>query len=128
MEKSMKFIITSMVAAASLMVAGGATAATAAPAIEMPALAKKLNCTVCHSVYRKVVGPAWIDIAKKYHGQTKYTYNGKEYPLIEGLVMKVSKGGSGNWGTMPMPANDPSGNRQAEITELVNFEQSLWDK
>ena len=47
---------------------------------------------------------------------------------FEGLVMKVSKGGAGNWGSMPMPANDPSGTKQAEITELINFEQSLWDK
>lgn len=118
----MKSIIVSMVATASLMAAGGAMA------IDMPELAKKLNCTACHAVDRKIVGPAWKDVAKKYHGQTTYTYNGKEYPLIEGLVMKVSKGGSGNWGTMPMPANDPSGTKQAQITELVNFEQSLWDK
>jgi cytochrome c len=42
--------------------------------------------------------------------------------------MKVSQGGSGNWGTMPMPANDPAGTKQAEITELVKFEQSLSTK
>ena len=57
--------------------------------------------------------------------------------MIEGLVMKVSKGGSGNWGSMPMPANDPSGTKQAEITELIKFEQgfgyqiihtALWTK
>ena len=118
----MKSIIVNMVATASLMIAGGAMA------IDMPELAKKLNCTACHSVDKKIVGPAWKDVAKKYHGQTKYTYNGKEYPLIEGLVMKASKGGSGNWGTMPMPANDPSGAKQAEITQLINFEQSLWNK
>jgi cytochrome c len=122
LERSMKFIIVSMVATASLIVAGGAMA------IDMPELAKKLNCTACHAVDKKIVGPSWKDVAKKYHGQTKYTYNGKEYPLIEGLVMKASKGGSGSWGVMPMPANDPSGTKQAEITELINFEQSLWDK
>lgn len=133
----MKSIIISIVATAVLLVTGGAIAAETSDAakkpepakrIEMPDLAKKLNCNVCHAVDEKVVGPAWKDVAKKYHGQTSYTYNGKEYPLIEGLVMKVSKGGSGNWGNMPMPANDPSGTKQAEITELINFEQSLWDK
>jgi cytochrome c551/c552 len=94
---------------------------------EMPALAKKLNCTGCHAIDTKVVGPAWRDVAKKYigGGVTKYTYNDKEYPLTEGLVRKVSKGGSGNWGTTPMPANDATGIRQAEITELVKFVQSL---
>ena len=120
----MKSIIGSMVAVAGLMVASSVMAE------EMPALAKKLNCTACHAIDKKVVGPAWRDIAKKYTGSgvTKFTYNGKEYPLIEGLVMKVSKGGSGNWGTMPMPANDAAGTKQAEITELVKFEQSLATK
>lgn len=120
----MKSIIVNMMVAAGLMVAGSAMAE------EMPALAKKLNCTACHAIDKKVVGPAWRDVAKKYTGSgaTKYTYNGKEYPLIEGLVMKVSKGGSGNWGSMPMPANDAAGTKQAEITELVKFEQSLATK
>jgi cytochrome c len=120
----MKSIIVSMVAVAGLIVASSVMAE------EMPALAKKLNCTACHAIDKKVVGPSWRDVAKKYTGSgvTKFTYNGKEYPLIEGLVMKVSKGGSGNWGTMPMPANDAAGAKQAEITELVKFEQSLSTK
>jgi cytochrome c len=123
-ERRMKFIIASMFAVAGLMVASNVMAE------EMPALAKKLNCTACHAIDKKVVGPSWRDVAKKYTGSgiTKFTYNGKEYPLIEGLVMKVSKGGSGNWGTMPMPANDAAGVKQAEITELVKFEQSLSTK
>ena len=93
----MKSIIGSMVAVAGLMVAGSVMAE------EMPALAKKLNCTACHAIDKKVVGPAWRDVAKKYTGSgvTKYTYNGKEYPLIEGLVMKVSKGGSGKGYSLP---------------------------
>ena len=118
----MKSIIAIMVATGSLMVASSAMA------IDMPVLAKKLNCTACHDIEKKIIGPAWKDIAKKYHGKTIFTYNGKEYPLVEGLVMTVSKGGSGNWGAMPMPANDPSGSKQAEITELIKFIQSLWDK
>ena len=94
---------------------------------EMPPLARELNCVACHAIDHKVVGPAWQDVANKYTGKgvTTYTYKGKEYPLIEGLVMKVSQGGSGNWGTMPMPANDPTGVKKAQITELVKFEQSL---
>ncbi len=105
---------------------GGSSTAT----VEMPALAKELNCVACHAIDHKVVGPAWRDVANKYTGQgvTTYTYQGKEYPLIEGLVMKVSKGGAGNWGSMPMPANDPTGAKKAKITELVKFEQSLAKK
>ncbi|HKB60502.1 MAG TPA: c-type cytochrome [Gallionellaceae bacterium] len=120
----MKAIIASMTATAGLMVAGSAMA------VEMPPLAHKLNCTTCHAIDHKIVGPAWKDVAERYtgHGVKTYTYNGKTYPLIEGLVMKVSRGGSGNWGSMPMPANDPTGAHKDEITELVKFEQSLAEK
>ena len=91
----------------------------------MPALAKKHTCTDCHAIDRKIVGPAWIDVSKRYKGIAEYEYKGKKYPLVEGLVMKVSKGGSGNWGPMPMPINDPSGAKQADIRELVQFILSL---
>ncbi len=111
----MKSIITTMMVAGGLMIAGSAMAT------DMPPLAKKNNCTACHSVDRKVVGPAWMDVSKKYKGVTEYTFGGKKYPLEEGLIMKVSKGGSGNWGSMPMPANDPAGTKQADIKELVKF-------
>ncbi len=118
----MKSIIGSMVVLAGLMIAGSAMAE------EMPALAKKFNCIACHAIDRKVVGPAFKDIANKYKGVSKFTYNGKEYPLVEGLVTKVSKGGSGSWGTMPMPPNDATGAKQAEITELVKFVLGLATK
>jgi len=101
----MKSIITS-IAVAGLMIAGSAYAT------DMPPLAKKLNCTACHSVDKKIVGPAWMDVSKKYKGDAG---------AADRLLVKVSKGGSGNWGTMPMPANDPSGTKQAEIKELVAF-------
>lgn len=123
----MKSIIVSLITAGGLMVAGSAMA------IDMPPLAKKDGCTACHAIDHKVVGPAWADVAKKYKGATKYKYsnNGssapdaKEYPLVEGLMMKVSKGGHGNWGTAAMIPNDPAGKKQAEIKELVEFELSL---
>ncbi len=123
----MKSIIVSLITAGGLMVAGSAMA------IDMPPLAKKDGCTACHAIDHKVVGPAWMDVAKKYKGATKYKYsnNGssapdaKEYPLVEGLMMKVSKGGHGNWGTAAMIPNDPAGKKQDEIKELVEFELSL---
>lgn len=120
----MKSIILSMAATAGLMIAGNTLA------VDMPPLAKELNCVACHAIDHKIVGPAWRDVANKYTGKgvTTYTYRGKEYPLIEGLVMKVSRGGSGNWGSMPMPPNDLSGVKKDKITELVKFEQSLADK
>ncbi len=102
----MKSIIASMIAAPGLMVAGSAAA------VDMPATAKKLNCTACHAIDKKVVGPAWKAVSDKYKGDA-----GAEAKLIT----KVSKGGGGVWGSMPMPANDPSGTKQTEIKELVKF-------
>jgi cytochrome c551/c552 len=114
----MKSIIACMTVAAGIVITGNAMAT------DMPALAKKNNCVACHSVDKKIVGPAWMDVSKKYKNETTYTYKGKEYPLFEGLVMKVSKGGSGNWGSVPMPANAPAV-KDADIRELVKFELSL---
>lgn len=110
--------------------AAGMAFMASATAVEMPPTAKTLGCIACHALDKKLVGPSWQDIANRYRGKgvKTFTYNGKEYPLIEGLVMKVSKGGSGNWGTLPMPPNDSTGKRKAEITELVEFEQSLANK
>ena len=101
----MKYIIAIM-AAAGLMAAGSAIAA------DMPDLAKKNGCTACHSIDKKSVGPAWVDISKKYKGDA-----GAEVRLIA----KVSKGSNGVWGTTPMPALDPSGKKQDTIKELVQF-------
>ncbi len=101
----MKSILVSMIAAAGLMVAGSAMAT------DMPAVAKKLNCTACHAIDKKVVGPAWMDVSKKYKGQD----------MEAKLITKISKGGSGAWGSMPMPANDAAGTKQAEIKEVTQF-------
>ena len=111
----MKFFIGSMVAATILM------AVNVACATEMPELTKKHDCDICHDMEKKSIGPAWKDVAKKYKGATKYTYGGKEYDLVDGLVMAVSKGTSGNWGSMPMPANDPNGIKQTDMKGLVRF-------
>ena len=120
----MRSIVVSVATAAGLILS------ESVGAVEMPPLAKELNCVNCHAIDHKVVGPSWQDIANKYSGKgvKKYTYNGKSYPLIEGLVMKVSKGGSGNWGTLSMPANDPTGVKKGKITELVKFDLNLAKK
>jgi len=101
----MKYIILSM-AAAGLMVAGSAMAT------DMPDLAKKSGCAACHSIDKKIVGPAWMDVSKKYKGDA-----GAEAKL----VAKVSKGGSGVWGKVPMPAIDAAGKKQDDIKQLVKF-------
>lgn len=84
-------------------------------AAEMPAIAKKNNCDICHSIDKKIIGPAWVDVAKKYK-------NDKD--AESRLIVKVSKGGRGVWGNeavSSMPPNDASGKKQAEMKELVSF-------
>ena len=65
-----------------------------ARAAEPQALAQSKGCLSCHSVESKLVGPAYKDVAKKYAGD-----KGAE----DRLVKKVQVGGSGNWGSIPMP-------------------------
>ena len=59
-------------------------------------LAPKTACTACHAVDKKLVGPSYKDVAKKYAGNAK-----AEAMLFD----KVKKGGVGTWGQVPMPPN-----------------------
>jgi len=88
-----------------------ATLATlSAPALADEALARSKNCMACHAVDRKLVGPSYKDIAKRYAADAK---------AVEVLAGKIQKGGSGVWGpipcrpirrsTTPMPGSWPSG-------------------
>lgn len=90
-------------------------AMTPAPAAEDPlALAKKHGCLNCHAINKKVVGPAWQDVAAKYRGDA-----GAENRLME----KVAKGGSGVWGRVAMPPSPKLS--EAERRKLVKFILSL---
>ena len=65
-------------------------------ASSMLELASKRNCMVCHQVEKKLVGPSFQEVANRYKGDAR-----AEFMLAE----KVKMGGSGVWGTIPMPAN-----------------------
>ncbi len=88
---------------------------------QMPMLAARLGCPACHAIDHRVVGPAWQQVGKRYQNATTFQYNGKTYPLVEGLVQKISHGGSGNWGTEQMPGFDPSGSKREQLEKLVRF-------
>ena len=111
----MRITMMTILAAMGLMLGGSALASG------MPALAKKNGCDSCHDIYKRVVGPSWMEVSKRYKGVKTYSFAGKDYSLEDGLTMKVSKGGSGKWASMPMPPNDPNGVNQAEMRELVKF-------
>ena len=86
-----------------------AAVSVAAPARADEALAKKHNCLACHQVDKKVIGPSYREIAKKYKGQN----------VAAQLEQKVKKGGVGVWGQIPMPPNAavPDG----DIKKLVDW-------
>lgn len=87
-----------------------AVAAVSAPAMADEALAKSKNCMACHAVDKKLVGPAYKDVAKKYAGNAK---------AADMLAAKIIKGGSGVWGAIPMPAN-PQVN-EADAKKLASW-------
>ncbi len=100
------------VTAAAVFMLGTAGQAAAA---DMPPLAKKSGCTACHAIDKKIVGPAWADVAKRYKGDSSARAK---------LIKKVHTGGKGNWtdvtGGVPMPPYSPRV-ADADIEKLVDF-------
>ena len=74
------------------------------------ALMKKDGCVACHAVDKKVIGPAYQDVAAKYKG---------EKDAATKLADKVKKGGVGVWGQIPMPPNAQVSD--ADIKTLVGW-------
>jgi cytochrome c len=89
----MKQAFVALFAAAGILGSGAAQAADAKAA---DALMKKHACIACHAIDKKMVGPAYKDVAAKYRGQKD---------IAPKLVEKVKKGGVGVWGQVPMPPN-----------------------
>ena len=73
-----------------------AAVAVSAPALANQELAQKKNCLACHTVDKKVVGPAYKEVAAKYKGYKT---------AVAKLTEKIQKGGVGAWGQVPMPPN-----------------------
>ena len=94
----------------ALVLAAAAAVPASLPAHAQEELAKKHACLACHAIDKKLVGPAYKDVAAKYAGQKDA--EGK-------LVAKVMKGGSGVWGPVPMPANPQVS--EAEAHTLVKW-------
>ncbi|AQV95976.1 MULTISPECIES: c-type cytochrome [Cupriavidus] len=80
---------------AALML-GAAASAHAVDAAKAQEIANKNACMGCHQVDKKLVGPAFKDVAAKYKGDKN---------ALATLTKKVKSGGSGVWGPVPMPAN-----------------------
>lgn len=107
----MKAMIAALATAMGLTLASGAFAADPKAA---EALAKTGGCFACHSIDKKLVGPAYKDIATKYRNS-----KGAEAALIQ----KVKAGGKGAWGDIPMPPNAHV--KDADIKTIVQWVLSL---
>jgi cytochrome c len=81
-----------------------------APAFADQALATAKNCMACHAVDKKLVGPAYKDVAAKYAA---------DKTAVDKLSAKIIKGGSGVWGAIPMPAN-------AQVNEADAKKLAAW--
>jgi cytochrome c len=79
-----------------LKLATFAAIALCAPARADLALATSKNCMACHATDKKLVGPAFKDVAAKY---------ANDKTAADKLAIKIQKGGAGAWGPVPMPAN-----------------------
>lgn len=99
----MKTLATCLLVSAGLL-------ANAGNALASEALAKKYNCLACHAANKKLIGPAYKDVAAKYKG-----VKGAEAKLIA----KVKKGGAGTWGQIPMPPN--AAVPDADVKKLVDW-------
>ena len=97
-----------MAAAAALLGTGAAHAVLDNAQAE--ALMKKDNCALCHAIDKKLVGP----VVQRRRGEVQGR-RGRHGQAAE----KVKEGGSGVWGSVPMPPN--AGIKDADIKELVAY-------
>jgi cytochrome c len=100
----MKLMMTA--AAAALLLSGAASA--------NQALAQKNACLSCHGVDKKIVGPAFKEVAKKY---------ADDKGAHDRLAAKVKAGGKGVWGEIPMPPNP--GVKTEDVSKIVDWVLSL---
>ncbi|HZP93179.1 MAG TPA: c-type cytochrome [Burkholderiales bacterium] len=102
-----------MVIAAAAALGLAAHASAAVDEAKAKSLAQAKNCFTCHAVDKKLVGPAYKDVAKKYKGDKE---------AVAKLSKKVITGGSGVWGSIPMPPNPV---KEDEAKLLVEWILSL---
>jgi cytochrome c len=81
-----------------------------APAFASKELAQKNACLACHAVDKKLVGPSYLDVVKKYSTQSD---------AATMLAVSIKKGGAGKWGPIPMPA-------QAALSDADAKTLAVW--
>ncbi len=85
----------------------------AGAALASEQLAQQKGCLACHQVAKRVVGPAYQDVAKKYKAD-------QQAPAK--LAESILRGSQGKWGPIPMPPNKVT---EAEAKQLAAWVASL---
>lgn len=93
-----------------VVLAIAATVVVSAPAFADQALATAKNCMACHAVDKKVVGPAYKDVAAKHKADKN---------AVDMLAGKIMKGSQGVYGPVPMPPN-------ANVNEAEAKKLAAW--
>jgi cytochrome c len=73
------------------------------------------DCTTCHAIDRKLIGPAYNEVAKKYAGGGD--------AIVDSLILKVKNGGMGVWGNIPMTPHPTL--PESDIREMIKYILSL---
>jgi len=94
-----------------LMIAAAALLALSAQAATPDEIVSKAGCLACHTKDKKLVGPAYKDVAAKYKGQD----------AVAKLMDKVRKGGAGVYGPIPMSPNGPDKISDADLKTVVEW-------
>lgn len=82
----------------------------AVPAQADEALAKAKNCTTCHGLDKKIVGPSYKDVTAK---------RGSEKGAEATMAAKIKAGSKGEWGVVPMPPNNVTDAEAATLAKWV---------
>lgn len=101
---------TGTIAAAALLFSAQAFGAMDDAAAK--AATAKAACNACHAVDKKLVGPSYQEIAKKYKGDPK---------AVATLSAQVRAGGAGKWGQVPMPPSPPEKISDADLNGVVEW-------
>lgn len=97
--------------------AGSGGAAVGGDAEAALTLIGSSDCTTCHAMDRKLIGPAYIDVSKKYEATDA---------VIDTLISKVKHGGSGNWGAIAMTPHPDLKDEDARV--MIKYILSLKNR
>ncbi len=91
-------------------IASAKTNSDVAQQIKQYVQSNSLPCMSCHGITEKKLGPSWEAVSKKFHG------NAKEISI---LTNRIHNGGSGTWGSTPMPPNMATQAQSAKLAHLI---------